>query len=709
MHSRQVFEPVLIYITMDVFISQTSWKKPSGMANPGLTLVCCDVIAGVIHYKGLHLYSASIICALAVVDMCPSWRLRRNSCEDLSLTQGTKNNDLIKKSNLIKDGNPARYRLQTKTDNLNQSEPYRKMTFGERDKNKPHKIILMVGETGTGKTTLINVMINYMLGVQREDKVWFEITDDQKKLHQTSIITVYEFYPQESPIDLTIIDTPGYGGTHGIDKDKEIAESLLSLSTSEKEIHELHAVCLVIMAHQIRLSDRQIYIFDAVQSLFGRDIAENIVLLFTHSTGAPPKNALTAVKEAKIKCAENDKKKPVYFLFDNCQSEAADEDDDEDDTEREPRLNQSWDRSFKGMAQLFKFLDTIQPKSLKMTQEVLQKRKQLEANINNLQSHVQTTELKQNELKQTQEALEKNKKDVEENKNFEYEVEVPYKEKVDIDPFVASVAMCCTVCEENCHYPDCWWFTLLSWCSVMKNNHCTVCTNKCHYSKHVKEAKIYVTKTKKEKRTYEDLKKKYEGIIGKGVSLVKMLEEDLRELEKEKIKLVFDTFHCVEKLEMISLSADSLFTLLHIDFLIEKLKEINETDKAKTLEDIKKKAGEKHGSLGYIKKVPDSNTVSAQIRPTSGTCGMMIWATCGRNDGTWADRSCLPDLDHKQATKMPNIWQTGAVRPSAIIPATCGPDHHPACARCGPDLGRHSVAIWEQRYAGLEHQKGEYE
>ncbi len=27
--------------------------------------------------------------------------------------------------------------------------------------------------------------------------------------------------------------------------------------------------------------------------------------------------------------------------------------------------------------------------------------------------------------------------------------------------------------------------------------------------------------------------------------------------------------------------------------------------------------------------------------------------------------------------------------------ATCGPDHHSTCARCGPDLGRHYVAIWD--------------
>ncbi|XP_026057518.1 uncharacterized protein LOC113042716 [Carassius auratus] len=440
-------------------------------------------------------------------------------------------NKLFKKSILIEDGNPARYRLQTSADNLQQSEPYRKMNFGERDKNKPHKVILLVGETGTGKTALINVMINYMLSVKREDKVWFEITDDQSdqsQAHsQTSIITVYGFYLQESPIHLTIIDTPGYGDTCGVDLDKEIAKSLHSLSKSEEGIHEIHAVCLVIKATQNRLFDRNIYIFDAVQSLFGRDIAKNIVLLFTHSDGMRPKNALTAVKEAKIQCAVNDKNQPVYFLFNNCQSEPADE-------EYEMMQEFSWNLGFRGMTGLFKFLDRIKPKSLIMTYDVLQKRRQFEANINNLQSRVHMMELKQNELKQTQEVLERYMNYVKTNKYFEYEVRVPYKEK----------------------------------------------------------------------RTYEDLKKKYEDKIGDGVSLVNKLNEELQELEKEKIKLVTEAFDCVEKLEKITVNTDSLHILQHIDFLIEKLKEINETEKAKTLEDmIKKRAGgENHGSLDYLKR-----------------------------------------------------------------------------------------------------------
>ncbi|KAK2870483.1 hypothetical protein Q8A67_024875 [Cirrhinus molitorella] len=492
--------------------------------------------------------------------------------------------DLIKKSIPVKDGNPARYHLQKSRDNFDQSEPYRKIIFGERNKDKRNKgkkdkTILMVGETGTGKTTLINAMINYMLGVEREDKVWFEITDDQSnqtQAHsQTSSITVYGFYLQESPIDLTIIDTPGYGDTRGADHDEEIAECLLRLSKSAEEVDEINAVCLVIKATQNRLSDRQRYIFDAVQSLFGRDIAENIVLLFTHSTGAPPKNALTAVKEAEIKCAVNDKNQPVFFLFDNCQSDAADE-------EYEKIQEQSWTLSFRGMEFFFQFLKNIKPKTLKMTQDVLQQRMQLEANISNLHLRVHMIKLKQNELNQAQEALQQDR-------GNDY-VEVAYKQKVNINSefwHLTKEATCCTICEENCHYPGCWWVKDLSWCSVMKDNYCTVCTNKCHYGVHVKEAKIYVTKTKPVK-TSEYLQKYCKNINGE--SLVRKLKKELQELEKEKKKLIIEAYDCVKTLDKIALKTDSQITLQHTDVLIKNLNEINEPDKAETVESIKKRA-----------------------------------------------------------------------------------------------------------------------
>ncbi len=496
--------------------------------------------------------------------------------------------EIIKQSNKMEDGNPSRYHLKC-TDSPGQSESHRKMTFGERDKNKPHKTILMVGETGIGKTTLINVMVNYILGVQREDKVWFEITDDQSdrtSAHsQTSIITVYGFYLRESPIDLTVIDTPGYGNTRGIENDKEIAVNLLSLSKSAEEIHEIDAVCLVIKATQSPLSNAHKYILDAVQSLFGRDIAENIVLLLTHSRGAHPKNVLTAVKEAKIKCAVNDKNQPVYFLFDNCQSDTADE-----EYEKEYKmLEQSWSLSFIGITLFYKFLDNIKPKPLKMTQYVLQKRTQLDTNISEIQSHVQMIEQTQNELKQTKEELEQNKEHVKKNNNFENEVEVSYKELVEIEPSIAKYPVCCTICKENCHTGSVWFSSYTS-----REGHCEKCPKKCPYKNHTKGAKIYVTIKKKERRTNEDSLEECNGKIRDGVSSVKKLEEELQELEKKKIKRVIYAFCCVETLQMIALNTDSVLTLLHVDFLIEKLKEINEPEKAETLENIKKGAGEEN-------------------------------------------------------------------------------------------------------------------
>lgn len=57
--------------------------------------------------------------------------------------------------------------------------------------------------------------------------------------------------------------------------------------------------------------------------------------------------------------------------------------------------------------------------------------------------------------------------------------------------------------------------------------------------------------------------------------------------------------------------------LLHADFLIEKLKEINEPEKVKTLEDIKKKAGEgKNRALRYFQTFTKKIQIMPQLITT---------------------------------------------------------------------------------------------
>ncbi|KAH3768533.1 hypothetical protein DPMN_169747 [Dreissena polymorpha] len=110
----------------------------------------------------------------------------------------------------------------------------RKFVLGSpKDTDWKEKTLLMIGETGTGKSTLVDGMANYILGVTWNDPFRFSIVnleDEEKKkignqaVSQTEWITCYTIYPHEgSRISYTIniIDTPGFGDTSGLDRDRK--------------------------------------------------------------------------------------------------------------------------------------------------------------------------------------------------------------------------------------------------------------------------------------------------------------------------------------------------------------------------------------------------------------------------------------------------------------------------------------------------------
>ncbi|XP_051565724.1 uncharacterized protein LOC127447719 [Myxocyprinus asiaticus] len=534
-------------------------------------------------------------------------------------------------ASLINPGPPAQYRLNTARINFDGTDgKVRLWTYGKKDRSKQNKIILIVGETGTGKTTIINTMVNYLLGVKFKDEKYYEITEEQEHKDQTksqtSAITVYEVFDDENPISLTIIDTPGYAATEGFEKDGEIAEYLAKLFSSEFGIKFIDAVCFVMKASQNRLSGKEFYIFHSVLSLFGRDIENNIVCLLTHSDGGPPTNAINAINKAKIPCRRDEENQPVHFLFNNCQKEKRDK--------RYKRVFKSaWELGEESMDELLSLLEENNRKSVQMTLEVLKERKRLEACISNLNEQITEKELKMKELSEIQEVLKENREKIKNCENFQFTVNRVYKEKVSIENewWWSSYATCCTVCEENCHN-YCWWVSPnnLSMCSVMLNSYCTVCTGKCHYTKHVKENKKYVSKTKKVTLTFNDLEKEYERTGDKPLtrfdkdkykkikreheSNMKLYEEKtdieeknsrrLAEIEKEKSNLVNEAYSTIMNLSKIALKADSAFTLQYLDFLIPRLEEEGREEWMKNLEDLRKAADEdkNKGALHHLRE-----------------------------------------------------------------------------------------------------------
>ncbi|XP_067463000.1 verrucotoxin subunit beta-like [Thunnus thynnus] len=292
---------------------------------------------------------------------------------------------LMRTSESINSGSPSLYKLPLKEEDMN-IDGCRRYNLGKESKRQ-NRTIMLFGATGSGKSTLINGMINYIVGVEWKDNFRFKLIDeDQSKSQaerQTSEVTVYKINHQDgfkTPFSLTVVDTPGFGDTSDIERDKEITEQLCNLFSSELGVSEIDAVCFMVSAALTRLTPSQKYVFDSVLSIFGKDVAENIRVLVTFADGQRPP-VLEAINASGVPCPKTKDGLPAHFKFNNSalfagnKSSAANGMDGNDEDEG---FNQMfWNMGTQSMKRFFAALNVIDTKSLMMTKEVLRGRQQV--------------------------------------------------------------------------------------------------------------------------------------------------------------------------------------------------------------------------------------------------------------------------------------------------------------------------------------------
>ncbi|CAL8366266.1 unnamed protein product [Boreogadus saida] len=201
-------------------------------------------------------------------------------------------------------------------------EGCQRFIFGD-DSFKRNCTFMVLGATGAGKSTLINRMINYIMGVTWDDTFRFKLVDEDTNKYQaysqTSEVTVYKLNHREGfQIDysLTIVDTPGFGHTGGKDKDLLIVPKLQRLFSAKHGVSEIDAICFVAQASLARLTESQKHVFNSMLNIFGKDVAENIRILVTFSDGTKPP-VLEAIKEAEVPWSQDEDGSPIHFKFNN--------------------------------------------------------------------------------------------------------------------------------------------------------------------------------------------------------------------------------------------------------------------------------------------------------------------------------------------------------------------------------------------------------
>ncbi|XP_016118088.1 uncharacterized protein, partial [Sinocyclocheilus grahami] len=477
----------------------------------------------------------------------------------------------------------------------------RRSTFG-KNITKLNKTIMMIGATGAGKTTLINSMINYILGVEWEDDFRFVLIDEGKQKSQaesqTSQITAYQINHMDGfqvQYSLTIVDTPGFGDTRGISHDQKITKQIQEFFSARGGIDRIDAVCFVVQASLARLTHTQKYIFDSILSIFGKDIAENILMMVTFADGKRPP-VLEAIKVSQVPCSTNESGEPLHFKFNNSALFAINNktaEDEESDCETFDQM--FWKLGFSSMKKFFKSLNEMETKSLSLTQEVLKERQHLEVHVEGLQPQINAGLTKLDEIKKTRAALQQHKAEMDANKDFEYELPVTVAKQIEnkTGNFLTNCQTCHFTCHDACVYAN---DSDKYKCSAMKDGKCKICPGKCAWNVHFNQKYKWDYVTESRKETYHDLKNRFEAAHGQVMSNEKIFEElekELKDVQGIVAGLIEKSQKSLERLQEIALKPNPLSTPDYIDLMIESEKQEAKPgfrDRIQSLMEVRKKA-----------------------------------------------------------------------------------------------------------------------
>ena len=145
--------------------------------------------------------------------------------------------------------------------------------------------LLLVGETGTGKTSFLSLLYNVLAGhplkeyVERHEKA--NESGGSQAESQTQAALMYEFVSKNG-VRLRILDTPGLADTRGLAQDELHKQSIAE--TIQDNIAMVNGVLILANGTVPRLGVATDYALTTLMSIFPLSLADNITVLFTNVT-----------------------------------------------------------------------------------------------------------------------------------------------------------------------------------------------------------------------------------------------------------------------------------------------------------------------------------------------------------------------------------------------------------------------------------------
>ena len=313
----------------------------------------------------------------------------------------TKLEDILDGKNLTLKKIDEKIMLGRKIESKNRLDfylyPQINLTNEEKDKSLN---IMILGETGVGKSTWLHSLINYIQNIQFEENNRYYLFDEKnlkEKYHVgygiTKNPTIYDIKASNPLMQpLRIIDTPGFGDIRGQEYDEIKVHDIINL-LKNSDIEYLNAICLMFKANQNRVTDRFNMIINQIFSLFGEDIKNNIIILFSFADDFDNILALNILKDKNgifYNLIGNDKFH--HFTFNNFAYFSNNKNE----------IKYIYNANTKNFSNFFEYISSIKKISLESTKKVIIERMTIKNNIINFSDKLKDIKVMLNNLNSRQ-------------------------------------------------------------------------------------------------------------------------------------------------------------------------------------------------------------------------------------------------------------------------------------------------------------------
>lgn len=399
--------------------------------------------------------------------------------------------------------------------------------------------IMLVGETGVGKSLWTHSLINYFLNIEIDENIRYLLFDEeikQKEYEQkygkksigcskTDEPEIYDIEPgilYNNPIRL--IDTSGFGDTRGYKYDQKIIKDIQNLFQTSK-LEKLNAVCLFFKTSETRLHERFKNVLEKIFSILGKELKKNIIIIFTFADSFDDLPIINTLKDKTSPFSKNlgNIDDFPYFAFNNMAFFSKDINS----------FGNSYQNNINNFKNFLKYISNLSPISLESTKKVINMRIQIKEKIFKLCKNINTISLKINSTIIEKQNLTKNQNLLMNYDNGNYVLYCKSHDKI---------------CHKNCKWPN----ESPNQCNKFDNGKnrriCITCN--CHFSMHTFKKCI-------EDKNANCLKKDIENNIKIGNEKIIRAYSEIYYLFMNGIKIVYKLVLQNNKLNEMSLLKDN--------------------------------------------------------------------------------------------------------------------------------------------------------